>query len=241
MALFLVERWLEGKDAVGAISGLAPGGGMLRVFLVHSPVRTTSPGKSVSLMATCLCDAFFDDVARASVEVLEHLGCEVHFPEGQTCCGQPALNAGDWDSARKVVRHMLEVFSDPRPVILPSASCASMIFHGSHLAFEGDPDLPRLKALSERTWELCDYIVHGLGVTHWPGRYPGRLVFHRSCHSRGSGSADAAALRIMALTLSGARRGGLCPGGGGARRGEITALSGAGTAKLPMDSSGSDR
>jgi L-lactate dehydrogenase complex protein LldE len=47
-------------------------------------------------MATCLCDAFFDGVAKATVEVLEHAGCEVEFPENQTCCGQPAFNCGDW-------------------------------------------------------------------------------------------------------------------------------------------------
>ncbi|MBV9945255.1 MAG: hypothetical protein JOZ69_00215, partial [Myxococcales bacterium] len=41
----------------------------------------------VQLMVTCLCDAFFDDVARATVEVLEHLGCAVAFPRDQTCCG----------------------------------------------------------------------------------------------------------------------------------------------------------
>ena len=51
-------------------------------------------GKRVQLMATCLCDAFYDDVAQATVEVLEHAGCEVEFPEGQTCCGQPAFNCG---------------------------------------------------------------------------------------------------------------------------------------------------
>ena len=46
--------------------------------------------KRVLLMGTCLCDAFYDDVARATVEVLEHLGVSVEFPDNQTCCGQPA-------------------------------------------------------------------------------------------------------------------------------------------------------
>ena len=66
-------------------------------------------------MATCLCDAFFDDVARASVEVLEHLGCTVDVPTDQTCCGQPAFNAGDWESARRVARHTLSVFAGEGP------------------------------------------------------------------------------------------------------------------------------
>lgn len=64
-------------------------------------------GRRVQLMATCLCDAFYDDVARATVEVLEYLGCTVEFPLAQTCCGQPAFNAGDWPAARRVVRHKI--------------------------------------------------------------------------------------------------------------------------------------
>ena len=62
--------------------------------------RPPLTGKRVQLMATCLCDAFHDDIAIATVQVLEYLGCEVSFPEGQTCCGQPAFNGGDWVASR---------------------------------------------------------------------------------------------------------------------------------------------
>jgi L-lactate dehydrogenase complex protein LldE len=82
-------------------------------------------------MATCLCDAFYDDVAAATVEVLEHLGQEVIFPEGQTCCGQPAFNGGDWDASRKVVRHTVRTFAGDLPVIVPSGSCAALLSHGA--------------------------------------------------------------------------------------------------------------
>ena len=72
--------------------------------------RTPLTGRRVQLMATCLCDAFYDDVAAATVEVLEHAGVEVAFPEGQTCCGQPAFNGGDWPASRRVVRHTVRTF-----------------------------------------------------------------------------------------------------------------------------------
>ncbi len=143
-------------------------------------------------MATCLCDAFYDDVARATVEVLEHLGCEVVFPEGQTCCGQPAFNGGDWAASRKVVRHTMKVFAGEEPVVVPSGSCAAMMFHGAVLEFEKENDLPEVEALGRRTWELGDFIVNGLGVKTWPGRYEARVAFHRSCHSRGTCSGPAA-------------------------------------------------
>ena len=162
---------------------------MTQTLTTNRP-RTT--GKKVQLMATCLCDAFFDDVAKATVQVLEYLGCEIEFPEGQTCCGQPAFNAGDWPAARKVMRHVIETFPGDRPIILPSGSCAAMLFHGALLAFENETELPEVKKIAARTWEVLDFIVSGLGVERWEGEFAKKLAFHSSCHLRGSNSAAAA-------------------------------------------------
>jgi L-lactate dehydrogenase complex protein LldE len=156
-------------------------------------------GKKVQLMATCLCDAFYDDVAVATVEVLEYLGLTVEFPEGQTCCGQPAFNAGDWPASRRVARHLVRTFKSELPVVVPSSSCAAMVFHGARLAFEHEPDLPDVEQLARRTWELADFIVHGLGVKSWPGTFDAAIAFHRSCHTRGSDSAEAAAMLMRSI------------------------------------------
>jgi L-lactate dehydrogenase complex protein LldE len=161
--------------------------------------RTPVTGRRVQLMATCLCDAFHDDVAAATVEVLEHLGCEVVFPEAQTCCGQPAFNGGDWTASRKVVRHTARTFSTADPVVVPSGSCAAMLFHGALLEFEHEPDLGEIKGLGRRTWELADFIVNGLGVKTWPGRFDAAVALHRSCHTRGTGSSEAAALLLGSI------------------------------------------
>jgi L-lactate dehydrogenase complex protein LldE len=169
-------------------------------------------------MATCLCDAFYDDVAAATVEVLEFLDCEVVFPEGQTCCGQPAFNGGDWPASRKVVRHTVKTFAGEEPVVVPSGSCAAMMFHGAVLEFEKEADLPEVEALGRRTWELADFIVNGLGITTWPGRYTSKVAFHRACHSRGtnSGSAALALLgSIEGLSLTPFGEGEQCCGFGG--------------------------
>ena len=157
-------------------------------------------GKKVQLMATCLCDAFYDDAAIATVEVLEHLGLTVEFPEAQTCCGQPAFNAGDWAASRRVARHMMRTFTGELPVIVPSSSCAAMLFHGSLLAFEHEADLPEVVQLARRTWELADFIVNGLGVKTWPGRLDASIAFHRSCHSRGTGTPEAAATLMRSIS-----------------------------------------
>jgi L-lactate dehydrogenase complex protein LldE len=180
--------------------------------------RSPVTGKRVQLMATCLCDAFHDDVAAATVQVLEFLGCEVDFPEGQTCCGQPAFNSGDWPASRRVVRHAVRTFAGGNPVVVPSGSCAAMLFHGAVLEFEHEPDRAGVEALGRRTWELADFIVHGLGIRSWPGKFEGSVALHRSCHTRGTASAAAAAglLRSIAgLRLAEFGEGEQCCGFGG--------------------------
>lgn len=164
----------------------------------------TPPSRPVAnrvlLMGTCLCDAFYDDVARATVEVLEHLGVSVEFPADQTCCGQPAFNSGDWTASRKVARHCAKVFAGDLPVIVPSGSCAAMNAHGNLLQFEDCPD-PGVRSLADRTWELIDYIHNGLGIKTWPGAFakPTRLAFHRSCHSRNTGTGAAARTLLASI------------------------------------------
>ncbi len=194
------------------------------------------PDRRVQLMATCLCDAFYDDVARATVEVLEYLGCAVEFPEGQTCCGQPAFNGGDWPASRKVVRHAVRTFAGDVPVIVPSGSCAAMVFHGAPLEFEKENDLPEIKALANRTWELADFIVHALKVATWPGRYPARAAFHRACHTRGTNSSDAMVTlltSIAGLTVVSVGEGEQCCGFGGTFSVSFPNISsGMGTLKL---------
>ena len=167
-------------------------------FMLNSE-RSPITGKRVQLMATCLCDAFYDDVAAATVEVLEHLGVEIVFPEGQTCCGQPAFNGGDWAASRKVVRHTVRTFAGEEPVVVPSGSCAAMLFHGAVLEFEKEPDLGEVEALGRRAWELADFIVNGLGVKTWEGRYEATIAFHRSCHSRGTASGGASLTLLRSI------------------------------------------
>ena len=148
--------------------------------------------RPVQFMVTCLCDAFFDEAAVASVEVLERLGVEVVFPLDQTCCGQPAFNAGDWDSTRRVIRNMLDAFDDSSLIVVPSGSCVSMVLHGAQMAFEGYPEQARVRQLARQTWELVDFIVNGLDVRQWRGQHDGPIALHHSCHCRGTPSLPAA-------------------------------------------------
>lgn len=136
-------------------------------------------------MITCLADQFFAPAGVAAVRLLRSLGCEVIFPPDQTCCGQPAFNAGYWDEARRVATHTLGVFEGADAVVLPSGSCASMV--GVHYPelFAGDAvALRRAEVLASRTFELSEFIVKVLGVEHLGGGLAGkRVAYHHGCHA----------------------------------------------------------
>ena len=138
-------------------------------------------------MLTCLCDAVYGDVGAATVKALEHAGCEVVFPEDQTCCGQPPFNAGDWDSARPIAERTVGIFGigrpDQVPIVTPSASCAAMVRHGYKELIPGFESGP--------TYELCEFIVKVLGRTEWGGEVsPRKAALHRACHGRTLGLRD---------------------------------------------------
>lgn len=81
----------------------------------------------VSLCTTCLVGELDGSTGIAAARLLRHLGIEVVVPKGQTCCGQPAFNAGHVDEARRIARYTLETLESGDMVVLPSASCTAMI------------------------------------------------------------------------------------------------------------------
>jgi L-lactate dehydrogenase complex protein LldE len=140
--------------------------------------------KPVSLFVTCIVDQIYPHTGVAVVEVLEHLGIEVRFPMGQTCCAQPAFNSGFWNDARDVARHFLETFADAQVIVTPSGSCASMVRHYYPELFKDDPVwYDRATWAASITWEFTEYLVDGLGITDIGASLPPTSVtFHDACH-----------------------------------------------------------
>ena len=148
----------------------------------------------VALFVTCLADHYFAEAAADAVRPLRHLGCEVLFPADQTCCGQPAYNAGRTREAARMAKHTMEVFADSDAVVLPSGSCATMVkkFYPRLLAGGADTSAPAAladrtsaaAALADRTFDLAEFIVHRLGVTELGNGLAGRRVaVHQGCHA----------------------------------------------------------
>ena len=140
--------------------------------------------RRVQLLATCLVDQLFPRVGFAVATVLERAGVEVVVPPGQTCCGQPAFNAGFTDEARSMARHTIDVLSrEDAPVVVPSGSCADMlIHHAPTLLADQGPYATRARALAARTYEFTRFVTDVLKKTDCGACLEGSATYHPACH-----------------------------------------------------------
>ncbi|ACV77442.1 (Fe-S)-binding protein [Nakamurella multipartita] len=142
----------------------------------------------IALIATCLGDALFPEVAKATTVLLERLGHQVVFPADQVCCGQMHVNTGYLTEAVPVVRQHVEVFeaADFDVAVAPSGSCVGSVRHQQAMVARrvGDTALAdRATALAGRTYELSELLVDVLKVTDVGAYYPHRVTYHPTCHS----------------------------------------------------------
>jgi len=140
---------------------------------------------TVQLFVTCLVDSFFPQTGQAVVDIFQRLGINADFAREQTCCGQPAFNAGLRKDARAIAEHTIKVFENTTgDIVTPSGSCAHTFRHNYPELFEGDSVwYSRAKALSARTYEFTEYLVDKLGVTDLGAKWNGLLTYHPSCHT----------------------------------------------------------
>ncbi len=164
----------------------------------------------VFLFIPCYIDQLYPSVAKASYEVLKHLGCQVHIPENQTCCGQPAFNTGYRDEAKKMAIHQMRVFLgtsfpisakehlkgkkavtsfnlDSDYVVGPSGSCIAMMknFYPDLFNESRSDNLLYEIAVkfSKRVYEFSEFIVKVIGLEKFSGRLELSVSYHDSCHS----------------------------------------------------------
>jgi L-lactate dehydrogenase complex protein LldE len=136
----------------------------------------------VGLFVTCLVDMQRPSVGFAAIKLLESAGCTVEVPAAQTCCGQPAYNAGDRRTARDLAVGILAAFKGYDYVVAPSGSCAGMLKHHLPHLFDDDPNLrDEADALASRVYELVSFLTDVLDVRDTGVRIDGTVTYHDSC------------------------------------------------------------
>ncbi len=135
----------------------------------------------VYFFGTCLIDLCYPHAGMAGIELLQREGIEVIYPQRQSCCGQPAYNSGFPEQAREVARQQLKAFANDYPVIVPSGSCGGMLKHHYPKLFADDPQFAEAQHLSERVFELTEFLVTVLQVRLEDRGDPLKVTWHSSC------------------------------------------------------------
>jgi L-lactate dehydrogenase complex protein LldE len=136
---------------------------------------------TVQLFIPCFVDQLYPQTAFNMVKVLEKAGCQVAYNTDQTCCGQPAFNAGFRDEAKAVCTKFLKDFSGADYVVAPSASCVGFVRNYYPGIFDNSSFHNDVKDLQKRTFEFSEFMVNVLQVENVGAKLNGKATYHDSC------------------------------------------------------------
>lgn len=115
------------------------------------------------------------------VKVLERAGCTVEYNTNQTCCGQPAFNAGFWDDAKDVCTKFIKDFKGADYIVAPSASCIGFVRNYYTKLFDNSSLHNEVKDLQKRAFELSDFLVNVLKIENLGASFHAKATYHDSC------------------------------------------------------------
>lgn len=135
----------------------------------------------VQLFIPCFIDQLYPQTAFNMLKVLQKAGCTVEYNSNQTCCGQPAFNAGFWDDAKEVCTKFLKDFDGADYVVAPSASCTGFVRNYYPKLFDNSSHHNDVKDLKERTFEFSEFLVNVLKIEDLGAKLDLKATYHDSC------------------------------------------------------------
>lgn len=135
----------------------------------------------VELFVPCFVDQLYPETAFNTIKLLEKAGCEVNYNANQTCCGQPAYNAGYWEDAKEIGHKFLNDFSNADYIVAPSASCVGMVKNGYNDLFTNTMVHNTCRNIQGTIFELSEFLVHIAKRDYFGAELDGKAVYHDSC------------------------------------------------------------
>jgi len=136
---------------------------------------------NVQIFIPCFVDQLYPDTAFNMIKVLEKAGCTVNYNANQTCCGQPAFNAGFWSESKQVCSKFLNDFKGDDFIVSPSASCTGFVRNYYGKLFENSSFHNEVKDLGKRVYEFSEFMVQVLKVQNVGAMLQGKATYHDSC------------------------------------------------------------
>ena len=136
---------------------------------------------NVQMFIPCFVDQLYPQTAFNMVKVLEKLGCTVNYNANQTCCGQPAFNAGFQHECKEVATKFIKDFSGSDYIVAPSASCSGFVRNYYSKIFDNSSVHNEVKDLGKRLFEFSEFLTEVLKVEHLGAKLEGKATYHDSC------------------------------------------------------------
>jgi L-lactate dehydrogenase complex protein LldE len=136
---------------------------------------------TVQLFVPCFIDQLYPQVAFNTIKVLEKAGCVVKYNANQTCCGQPAFNAGFWGESKDVCTKFVQDFDTADYIVSPSASCTGFVRNNFGKLFENNAFQSPAKKVTNQIFELAEFLVKVLNITDFGAEFNAKVTYHDSC------------------------------------------------------------
>jgi len=136
---------------------------------------------NVQIFIPCFVDQLYPETGFNMVKVLEKAGCNVKYNPNQTCCGQPAFNAGFHNEACDVARKFIKDFEGPDYIVTPSASCAGFVKNYYSKLFNNAADIAALQSIQHQLYEFSTFLTDILKVTDFGASLNAKATWHDSC------------------------------------------------------------
>lgn len=135
----------------------------------------------VDVFIPCFVDQLEPEIGKNLVKILEHVGCKVHYNPQQTCCGQPQFNSGYMKESRELAQKFLKDFAGERYIVSPGGSCTGFIKRRYASLFENENDKKAAEQLSNRLFDICDFLVNVLKIEDLGATFNAKVTVHDSC------------------------------------------------------------
>jgi Fe-S oxidoreductase len=127
---------------------------------------------------------FFPNTLQSTVAVLQSGGFSVQIPKTILCCGRPLYDYGMLETAKKLLRQILENLKNEIrqgiPIVGIEPSCIAVFRDELVNLFPDDEDAQRL---SKQTFLLSEFLSAHLDRFHIPQIYK-KAIVHMHCHHR---------------------------------------------------------
>ena len=135
----------------------------------------------VHLFIPCFIDQLYPQTAFNMVKVLEKAACEVSYNTNQTCCGQPAFNAGFTEEAKSVAKKFIRDFDTVDYIVAPSASCVGFVRNYYPKLFDNTAGHNNIKQLGKRVFEFTEFLTDILKIENYGASLEAKATYHDSC------------------------------------------------------------